>query len=165
MGTAKTSLPSFTSFNAEETAATDKVIQELLSKNAITTCHREKGDFVSMIFLCRKPNGSYPMILNLKNFNKYVDYCKFKMDTLIKILAMVIPEMYMCSLDLTVMYLSVLIAMLFTWFLKFEFKGQLFKFLAMPFGLTETPRKFTKLLKPPPFLSSACRLHNLCLPQ
>ena len=141
--------PSPLHFNQEETAATDKLIQELLAKNAITTCEREKGNFVSTIFLHRKPNGSYRMILNLKNFNKYIDYCKFKMDTLIKILALVMPDVFMCSLDLTDAYLSVLISTLFSHFLKFEWKGQLFKFIAMPFGLTEVPRKFTKLLKPP----------------
>ena len=145
----QTHLPSPLCFNQEETAATDKLIQELLAKNAICTCERETGDFVSTIFLQRKPNGSYRMILNLKNFNKYVDYCKFKMDTLIKILALVMPGVFMCSLDLSDAYLSVLISALFSRFLKFEWRGQLFKFIAMPFGLTEAPRKFTKLLKPP----------------
>ena len=145
----QTHLPSPLRFNQEETAATDKLIQELLVKNAICTCERETGDFVSTIFLRRKPNGSYRMILNLKNFNKYVDYCKFKMDTLIKILALVMPDVFMCSLDLSDTYLSVLISALFSRFLKFEWRGQLFKFIAMPFGLTEAPRKFTKLLKPP----------------
>ena len=140
--------PSPLHFNQEETATTDKLIQELLSK--MQSLHvKEKGDFVSTIFLCRKPNSSYRMILNLKNFNKYVDYCKYKMDTLIKILALVMQEVYMCSLDLTDAYLSVLISMLFSHFLKFKWKGQLFKFMTMPFGLTEAPRKFTKLLKPP----------------
>ena len=145
----QTQPPSPLHFNQEETATTDKLIQELLAKNAITTCDREKGDFVSTILLRRKPNGSYRMILNLKNFNKYVDYCQFKMDTLIKILALVMPEVYMCSLDLTNAYLTILISLMFSWFLKFEWKGQLYKFIAMPFGLTEAPRKFTKLLKPP----------------
>ena len=92
--------PSPLHFNEKETADTDTLTQELLSKNTITTSGKEQGHFISTIFLCHKPNGSYYMILNLKKFNKYVDYCKFKMDTLIKILALVMPEMYMCNLDL-----------------------------------------------------------------
>ena len=34
-------------------------------------------------------------------------------------------------------------------YLKFVFRGQLYKFTCLPNGLSLGPRKFTKLLKPP----------------
>ena len=89
------------------------------------------------------------MILNLKNFNKYVEYCKFKMDTLVKILTLVSPQCFMGSIDLSDEYFSIFVALLYQKFLKFQWKGQFYKFIAMPFGLTEAPHKFTKLCKPP----------------
>ena len=141
--------PSPLFFSNEESVATDKLLEQLVLKNAIVPCGREKGDFVSTIFLRRKPNGSYCLILNLRNFNKYVDFCRFKMESLQKILTLVTHECFMGSIDLTDAYLTVYITFLFSKFLKFQWRGQYFKFVAMPFGLTEAPRKFTKLLKPP----------------
>ena len=76
------------------------------------------------------------------------------MDTLLKILSIAMPEMFMCSLDLTDAYLMVLIAFIFTRFLKSEWKGQLFKFLAMPFSLTEASETT-------PVSDLLFRLHNL----
>ena len=46
----------------------------------LTQCVREKGDFFSNIFIRPKQDGKYRMILNLKPFNKYLQYHHFKMD-------------------------------------------------------------------------------------
>ena len=78
------------------------------------------------------------------------------MDTLLKILSIAMPEMFMCSLDLTDAYLMVLIAFIFTRFLKSEWKGQLFKFLAMPFSLTEASETT-------PVSDLLFRLHNISI--
>ena len=136
-------------FSHEETAATDKLIQELLRKNAIVECQREYGDYVSNIFLRQKPNGSYGMILNHKNFNWYVNYQHFKMDMLIQILYLIVKDCYLMSLDLSDAYLSIFMSLASQSVLKFQWRDKFYKFLAMPFGLTEAPRKFTKLVKCP----------------
>ena len=112
-------VPAPLTFSAEESAATDQLIQELLHRNAIVPCVREDGNFISTIFLRRKPNGSYRMILNLKNFNKYVEYCKFKMDTLLKILTLVTHHCFMGSIDLLDAYFSLFVALFYQKFLKF----------------------------------------------
>ena len=142
-------VPTPLTFTSEESTATDHLIQELLDKRAIIPCEHEDNEFISTIFLRRKSNGKFRLILNLKFFNFFVFYCKFKMDTLIKLLALIVPEMYMGTLDLSDAYLTVAMSLFCQSFLKFFWKGKLFKFVAMPFGLTEAPRKFTKLCKPP----------------
>ena len=106
------------------------------------------GDFVSTVFLRRKPNGTYRLILNLKDFNWYVNYCHFKMESLEKILTLVTPLCLIVSVDLLDAFLVVLIFMAHRSYLKFIWNGKAYQFRAMPFGLTEAPRKFTKLCKP-----------------
>ena len=103
------------------------------------------GDFVSTVFLRRKLNGTYRLILNLKDFNWYVNYCHFKMESLEKILTLVTPLCFMVSVDLSDAFLVVLIFMAHRSYLKFIWNGKIYQFQAMPFGLTEAPHKFTKL--------------------
>ena len=141
--------PSELKFSAEEVAATDSLIEELINKNAVVRCDHEPYEYVSTVFLRRKANGSYRLVLNLKNFNAYVQYVRFKMTTLKKILTLVTRGSHMVSVDLCDAYLTVWVSLAFQCLLKFTWRGQLLKFVSMPFGLGESPRKFTKLCKPP----------------
>ena len=136
-------------FSQEETLATEHLIEELLAKKAIKRSKHEPGDFISTIFLRRKSNGSYRLILNLKSFNFYVHYCHFKMDNLSKILTLVTKDCWLVSIDFKNAYLSVSICLQHQTLLKFVWNGQVFAFLAMPFGLGEAPHKWTKLMKAP----------------
>ena len=136
-------------FSQEETAATDVLIRELLKKNAIKRSRHEAGDFISTIFLRRKANGSWRLILNLKNFNFYVQYCKFKMETLARILTLVTRGCWLMSIDFSDAYLLVGICLAHQKLLKFVWNGEVFQFCSMPFGLGEAPRKWTKLMKAP----------------
>ena len=140
-------VPKPLNFNSEEELATDQLISELLCKNAITRCEHEPGEFISKIFLRRKANGSFRMILDLSSFNQIISCSHFKMNTLVKTLTLVTPFCHFASLDLTDAYLSLEVHPLFFKFLRFEWKGQLFQFVLMPFGLKESPFRFTKLCK------------------
>ena len=42
----------------------------------------DKAGYKSPIFFKEKQNGSYRLILNLKNFNKNVEYTHFKMKSI-----------------------------------------------------------------------------------
>ena len=136
-------------FSPEEIIATDKLITKLLNKNTIVQCECKHGDYVSIIFLRQKPNGSYCMILNLKNFNWYVDYQHFKMDTLAQILHLIVPNCFLVSLELLDTYLSIFMALASQKLLKFQWRDKFYKFVAMLFGLAEVPCRFTKLVKCP----------------
>ena len=54
----------------------------------------------------------------------------------------------MASIDLKDAYYLVPIHTEFQKYLKFQWKGKLYKFVCFPNGLAMCPRKFTKLLKP-----------------
>lgn len=135
-------------FSDEETHAIDVEIQELLEKGVIVHCQHSEGEFVSAIFVRPKKDNKLRMILNLKNLNKSVEYHHFKMETFRNALALVTQNCWFASLDLKDAYYSVHIEEMSQEYLKFFWKGQLYKYTAFPNGLACCPRLFTKLLKP-----------------
>ena len=110
-------------FNAQEELIVRQEIKTLLEKGVIQHSHHEPGEFISTIFLRPKPDGSFRMILNLKEFNKSVEHHHFKMDTLDTVTKMIEPGCYMASVDLKDAYYTVVIHKDHQKFLKFEFKG------------------------------------------
>ena len=63
-------------------------------------------------------------------------------------IALMKPGCYFASLDLKDAYYSVKIHPDFTKFFRFYFHGVLYEFLALPQGYRDSPRIFTKILKP-----------------
>ena len=136
-------------FSTEEEALVQAEISKLLSKGVVVESVPEEGEIISPIFLTPKPDGSFRMILNLKKLNKLIPYVHFKMDTLCTVLSLIRPNCYMAKVDIKDAYYSVPILEEHQKFLKFRFKGKLYKYVCLPNGLSSGPRKFTKLLKPP----------------
>ena len=135
--------------SSEQAESANSQIDVLLQKRAIVPSSLgEPGEFVSNVFLVPKKDGGFRMILNLKQFNKYVQYFHFKMETLSCILALVQPMCYMATFDLTDAYLTVAINGIHVKFLKFKWQGKIYMYIVLPFGISSAPRKFTKLLKP-----------------
>ena len=124
-------------------------MNNLTTNAVIAETEHTRGEFISPIFLRPKSENSFRLILNLKSLNKHVPYEHFKMDTLNKILQLVRPNVFMAKIDIKDAYYSVSIHQDDTDLLKFSLYGKLYKFLALPNGYAEGPRKFTKLLKPP----------------
>ena len=108
-----------------------------------------------MIILChlylpeKKRNGSYMMILNLKQLNKHIEYEHFIMESLPSILNIIRPNCWMSSVDLKDAFYTVPIHPEHQKFLKFKWKEHCYAFRGMPNGNSEAMRLFTKLLKPP----------------
>ena len=120
-------------FSLEEDHATDDLVRALLYKNTIEPCSPEPGEFISMIFLRRKPNGSFRMIINLRLFNEYVSFQRFCMETLADILRLIVPQAHMYSIDLTYAYLTIAIILAHRRYLRFRWKNLVYQFWVMPF--------------------------------
>ena len=135
-------------FNGQQHEIVQNEIQSLLLKGVLRESHSETGEFVSTIFLRPKYDGSFRMILNLKQFNKWVEYHHFKMDTLDTVTRMMKPGCFMASVDLKDAYYTVPILSDHQKYLKFMFNGTLYQYTCLPNGLSSAPRIFTKLLKP-----------------
>ena len=142
--------PSELKFNEKECIFIDQQIETFLKKGIIVNSVPERGEFISNIFLRpKKEQNKFRMILNLKSLNQFIRYEHFKMDGLDKAVKMMQQNCFMASLDLCDAYFTVAIAPEHQKYLKFYYKGRLYKFVCMPQGLACGPRVFTKLLKIP----------------
>ena len=135
-------------FQPHEYQILDGEISKLLNKGVIAKVPDKPGQIVSNIFLRPKKDGSYRLILNLKQFNTNVVHHHFKMDSIQTIIKLVTRNCYMASLDLKDAYYSIPIKSADRQFLRFRWRGTLYEFTCLPNGLTSAPRKFTKILKP-----------------
>ena len=133
--------------NKEEKRVINNELQELLRAGVITPSKHE-GEFVSGIFTPQKIDGMYRMILNLKEFNKNVEYKKFEMETLKPALNPVTKNCWMASIDLVSAYYCVPIAREHRKYLNFLWQGQLYEYTCYSNGLAQCPRCFTKITKP-----------------
>ena len=138
--------PSFSPVEEEEIQV---ILEEMLHKRIIRETTHESTEFVSPIFIVKKPDGGTRLILNLKELNDFIKYEHFKMDGINTIINMVTRNCFMATIDLKDAYYSVGISRLFQKFLKFKWKEKLYCFTCFPNGLGSCPRKFTKLNKVP----------------
>lgn len=86
--------------------------------------------------------------LNLKNTNEYVVYHHFKMDTFESAVNLIKKDCFMASIDIRHAYHSIPIAVEHQKYLRFIWKGKIFQYTCLPFGLSSAPRIFKKVLKP-----------------
>ena len=73
-------------------------VNELLRKGVVVECEHEVAESISPIFLREKTDGTQRLILNLKSFNKYLEYRYFKMQTLQATLTLTQPNCYMATI-------------------------------------------------------------------
>ena len=135
-------------FNTLESDIIDKEIETLLENGAIIETSSDPDKFLSTIFARPKKNGEYRVILNLKKLNEWVPYRHFKMDTFESAVNLIKKDCFMASIDIRHAYHSIPIAEEHQKFLRFKWKGKIFQYTCLPFGLASAPRIFTKVLKP-----------------
>ncbi|KAJ8039201.1 Ecotropic viral integration site 5-like [Holothuria leucospilota] len=99
----------------------------------------------SSFFLAPKKPNPWRPILNLKPLNKlYFATKRFRMETLASIIPTLVEGMWAISIDLKDAYLHVPIHPLYQRFLAFRYRGVVYTFRALPFGLATAPRVFTR---------------------
>ena len=96
--------------NNVEMRIVDEEIVKLLATGVIVECQQTPDQFVSNVFIRGKKDGSFRVILNLKELNEAVSYAKFKMETLDSIIKLMRKDCFMCSLDLTNAYYTIPVA-------------------------------------------------------
>ena len=114
------------SFSPVEEVEIQVILEEMLHKRIIRATTHESTEFVSPIFIVKKPDGGTRLILNLKELNGFVKYEHFKMDGIKTITNMVTRNCFMATTDLKDAYYSAAISRPFQKFLKFKWKEKLF---------------------------------------
>ena len=122
-------------------------VQELRNKGAIEPAPLTPG-FYSRLFLVRKATGEWRPIIDLSSLNVFVHCPSFTMETPRSILRALQQGQWLTSLDLKDTYFHIGIDPADRRYLRFCHNGTVWQFTVLPFGLSTSPRVFTKILKP-----------------
>ena len=124
-------------------------VDSLLKKGAIRRVeHRVAEGFYSTYFLVPKKTGDLRPILNLKPLNGRVRTPSFRMVTVNSVKETLWRGDWMATLDLKDAYFHVPIHQSHWKYLRFCINSQCYEYKVLPFGLSTSPRIFTKVLAP-----------------
>jgi hypothetical protein len=122
-------------------------LSSLLKKGAVTEVTDGSDGFVCSFFCVPKKSGGFRPIVNLKPLNRFIVYEHFKMENLETVRYLVREGDWFIKLDLKDAYLTVPVNSSQQKYLRFAWKGRVYQFRCMAFGLSPAPRIFTKILK------------------
>ena len=132
-------------FHQPTSSDLDKAILKMLRKRVIEKTRFLK--FRSLLFSVPKKNSTETRtILDLSELNNFILITTFKMITLKEVRMLLPLGAWTVSLDLKDGFHHLLISRRFRPYLGFCYRGQNWRFRAMPFGLNIAPKIFTKLI-------------------
>ena len=111
----------------------------------MSTSEQQAG-FYSIYFLVPKKDGGLRPILDLRRLNTHLKTLTFKMLQTKHILESIEPGEWFTTIDLKDAYFHVPICQEHQPFLRFAFQGQAYQFQVLPFGLSLSPRVFTRVV-------------------
>ena len=87
-------------------------------------------------------------MIDMQELNQFAEYLPFKMEDISQLKDILRRGDYMTKLDLQDAYLTIPVGPKSKIFVRFLWKGALYQFTNLPFGLSPSARLFTKTLKP-----------------
>lgn len=134
-------------------------VSDLLRKRAVESVPgNERSGYYSIYFLVPKRTGDLRPILNLKPINGLITCPSFKMETLTSVVHGLKPGDWVAAIDLKDAYFHVPIHPESRKFLRFCIQDRCYQYRVLPFGLSTSPRVFTKFLAP---VLAALRLQGI----
>ncbi|XP_067241145.1 uncharacterized protein [Chanodichthys erythropterus] len=130
----------------EQSLVMEQEVMTLLQKGAIERVPppSKLSGFYSRYFIVPKKDGGLRPIIDLRVLNRSVQKLKFKMLTLKQIISQIRSEDWFVTIDLKDAYFHVSIHPSHRKFLRFAFGGEAYQYKVLPFGLSLSPRTFTK---------------------
>ncbi len=123
----------------EMQAVCDADVASLLAKKAITAVEDDSVGFVCSFFCIPKKTGGFRPIVNLKPVNHFIRYEHFKMESLETVRFLVREGDWFAKLDLKDAYLTVPVHNSHQKYLRFAWRGRIYQFRCMAFGLSPAP--------------------------
>lgn len=134
--------------NTTKRLALAEQIKRNLLINSISLVTPSESQFVSRVFTVKKSNGDDRMIIDLSHLNTHVNKVHFKMEGIDTIKSFLSFNYYMVSIDLSDAFFSIPLHENSKKFTTFEFDGLRYSYNCLPFGLSCSPRIFSKVLRP-----------------
>jgi hypothetical protein len=120
----------------------DAEVSALLTKGAIEFA--SGPGFTSPLFVIPKKTGDLRPVLNLRALNRFLPTRHFKMETIQHVCHLINRNDYLTSIDLSDAFLHVPIHPESRRFLQFQWKGRVYQFKVLPFGLSLAPRWYSQ---------------------
>ncbi len=139
----------FTSVLNKDAPVLRAEVAVLLAKDAIEPVPpaEMKSGFYSPYFIVPKKGGGLRPILDLRVLNRALHKLPFKMLTQRRIFQCIRPFDWFAAIDLKDTYFHVSILPRHRPFLRFAFEGRAYQYKVLPFGLSLSPRVFTKVVE------------------
>jgi len=126
----------------------EEQFQSMLQKQAIEIVQNPNTPgFYSRLFLVPKKTGDLRPVIDLSALNLYIVDKPFKMETPELVRSCLSQGMWTFSIDLKDAYFHVPIHPSSRKFLRMYFKGVIYQFRALPFGIKTAPWLFTKVFR------------------
>ena len=122
-------------------------IQDSLQAGVIERIAPSSSDIVSRVFLVPKPSGDSRMIIDLSQLNLHVVKSSFRMEDKELIKSLLNPNSFLVSIDLKDAFHTISLHQDSRRLTTFEFDNVRYCYKVLPFGLTSSPRIFSKILK------------------
>ncbi len=138
-----------TSVRAQNAPVLREEIAVLLAKGAIEPVPpaEMRQGFYSPYFIVPKKGGGLRPILDLRLLNRALHRLPFKMLTHRRMIKCIQPRDWFAAIDLKDAYFHVSILPRHRPFLRFAFEGRAWQYRVLPFGLSLSPRVFTKVVE------------------
>ena len=132
-------------FNEKEKELVSSEIENLLKKVAIgKVCvkSQEEKQFLSNVFLSKKKDGSNRLSINLKKLNQFVPCNRLKIEILLSVKDILKKSNFTCKLDFKDAYFCIPLSEESRKYARVYWRGNLFQFLCLCFGLAPAPYIF-----------------------
>ncbi len=139
----------FTSVLSKDAPVLRAEVAVLLAKDAMEPVPpaEMKSGFYSPYFIVPKKGGGLRPILDLRVLNRALHKLPFRMLTQIRIFQCIRPFDWFAAIDLKDAYFHVSILPRHRPFIRFAFEGRAYQYKVLPFGLSLSPRVFTKVVE------------------
>jgi ribonuclease HI len=122
-------------------------VDKLVSNFAVEKLAKSTPGFYGRLFVVPKSTGGWRPVLDLSTLNQFLQRIPFRMETPSSIRAAIRQDDWATSLDLTEAYFHILIHKKYRKFLRFTWKGQVYQFRTLPFGLSLAPWVFSRIVR------------------
>ena len=123
-------------------------IPDWLQKGYVTEFFRPVPLHFSRMFSVPKDVTDRRPIIDLSPLNRLLTRIRFKMEDLGKVAKSLSPGLWAVKLDLKDAYLHLHLALQVVKYFGFALGRRIFAFLVLPFGLSQAPWLFTRVMKP-----------------
>jgi len=142
----------FTPANTVLSIQEDKWITEELLRledmQAIERCKRQDIHLISPLKVVPKKNpGEFRLVVNMRRLNSYMSDYSSKLENVNHLMKAVSQHCYFLKIDLRHGYFHVPISIQCQKFMGIHFKGQYYRYKALPFGASFAPYVFNKVTK------------------